>query len=50
MSSQRRSQDFNSGGGEAETKFPVRSQEFRFEEVTFSKIFSTNFKNFKNLY
>ena len=33
---QRRTQDFGSGW-KGQTKFPVRSQEFRFEEVTFSK-------------
>ena len=50
--SQRRSQDFGSkGGGEGQTKFPVRSQKFRFEKVTFSKnLLNKNFLNFENLY
>ena len=34
---QGRSQDFGSGGGEDQTKFPVRSLEFRFEAVTLCK-------------
>ena len=34
---QGRSKDFGSGGGEDQTKFPVMSQKFRFEAVTFSK-------------
>ena len=34
-SKQGRSQDFGSEWGEGQTKFPVKSQEFRFEAVTF---------------
>ena len=34
---QGRSQDFGSGGGEGQTKFPVKWQEFRFEAVTLKK-------------
>ena len=48
---QGRSQDFGSGGRGAQTKFPLRTQEFRFEAVTFKKIYSAKtFKNFENLY
>ena len=34
---QGRSQDIFRGGGKAQTKFPVRSQEFWFEAVTLRK-------------
>ena len=45
---QGRSQDFGSGEGEGQTKFPVKSQEFRFEAVTFKNIYLIKiFKFFK---